>query len=132
MNAYHNRRKYRLRVAYFLLTAVILPVSCTGVVGICIAAENVCEKLLSQEAFRKFNKEKVETIQKNLVATGYDPKKIDGIIGPLTRDALKQFCVEFENEFRKDSIDDFIAKLFLYAAIANDFSKWKEIVLNEK
>ncbi len=131
MTAYHNRRKYRLRIVYFLLFAIILPVTCMGAGGI-MAAENVCEKLLPKETSVTLSRGQIKHLQESLEAMGYAPEKIDGIMGPLTRAALKQYCDEFEKEFRKESIDEFIAKLALYAAIAGDYPQWKEIVKNEE
>jgi hypothetical protein len=130
MTAYNNTSKYRLRPVLSLLIAVMFSMAGIGLVGICIAAETDCEKLLSKEAYKSLSTEKIKQIQDSLNATGFDPREIDGVIGPHTQAALKQFCVEFENEFRKDSLDDFIAILFLYAAIAKDYPEWKKIVLN--
>jgi hypothetical protein len=109
MTAYKNTRKYRLRSALSLLVAVMFSMAGIGLAGICIAAETDCEKLLSKEVYKTLSTEKIKQIQDSLNATGFDPREIDGVIGPHTQAALKQFCVEFENEFRKDSLDDFIA-----------------------
>ena len=118
MTADTSSKKNRLEAFFPLLMAVLMTMACMGVVGISIAAESNCGQLLSGTAYKTFSRAKIRQIQDSLVVTGYDPREIDGIIGPNSQAALKQFCSEFSNEFRKDSIDDLVATLFLYAAIA--------------
>lgn len=50
--------------------------------------------LLSQEALSRYNRDpvRVKSIQNGLITVGYDPGPIDGVIGPLTAKALKQFA----------------------------------------
>ena len=136
MTAFTFSKKKRPGVRFSLLIAGMVLAACLTRVTTCIAVENDCEKLLSQEAFKKLDKEKIKTIQLSLVATGYNPKEIDGVIGPHSRAALLKFCADFKNEFRQDSIDSFLATLFLYAAIAKEepakYPEWKKIALSNE
>ena len=133
MIAYIIRKTNRLGVRFALLMAVMIPMACMGLAGFCFATENDCELLLSKEAFNTntLGEVKIRKIQENLAVTGYDPSKIDGKMGPNTRAALKRFCVEFEKELRKDSVDELMATLFHYTAISKVYPQWKDIVLSD-
>jgi hypothetical protein len=50
--------------------------------------------LLTQEALSRYNRDpvRVKSIQNGLITVGYNPGPIDGVIGPLTTQALKQFA----------------------------------------
>ena len=132
MRYFKFRERVWLGIKVSLLVAVLALLVGLGVVELGVAAQNDCDKLLSQKTFKTLGKAKNTQIQNSLVILGYDPKKIDGIIGPHTKAALKQFCADVENEFRKDSVDDFMAALLLYVAIAKVYPAWKDIVLNDQ
>jgi hypothetical protein len=52
------------------------------------------DSLLTQEALSRYNRDpvRVKSIQNGLITVGYNPGPIDGVIGPLTTRALKQFA----------------------------------------
>jgi len=61
---------------------------------------------------------RVKRIQSSLIAAGYDPGPLDGIIGPQTTGALKQFAVDQAIEAGGLFADDFTGAVLLYAEIA--------------
>jgi peptidoglycan hydrolase-like protein with peptidoglycan-binding domain len=61
---------------------------------------------------------RVKRIQSSLIAAGYDPGPPDGIIGPQTTGALKQFAVDQAIEAGGLFADDFTGAVLLYAEIA--------------
>lgn len=110
-------------------------VVCLGSVSVCKGAEVDYDRLLSKEAFQKYDldKEEIKNIQADLATIGYNPEKIDGEIGNLTVAALKQFCEDFKIEATDNFMDDLIATLSRYAAMAREDPDWKKkIALNEE
>ena len=61
---------------------------------------------------------RVKRIQSSLIAAGYDPGPLDGIIGPQTTAALKQFAVDQAIEAGGLFADDFTGAVLLYAEIS--------------
>jgi hypothetical protein len=61
---------------------------------------------------------RVKRIQSSLIAAGYDPGPLDGIIGPQTTGALKQFAVDQAIEAGGLFADDFTGAVLLCAEIA--------------
>jgi hypothetical protein len=62
--------------------------------------------------------DRVKRIQKSLIASGYDTGPLDGIIGPQTISALKQFAGDQAIEASGLFADDFTGAVLLYAEIA--------------
>lgn len=62
--------------------------------------------------------DRVKRIQKNLIASGYYTGPLDGIIGPQTTDALKQFAGDEALEGNCLFADDLTGAVLLYAEIA--------------
>jgi peptidoglycan hydrolase-like protein with peptidoglycan-binding domain len=80
--------------------------------------------------------DRVKRIQKSLIANGYDTGPLDGIIGPQTLAALKQFAGDRAIEADSLFADDLTGAVLVYAEIAathpdapqiirsNDFALW--------
>jgi len=95
---------------------------------------------LKQSALDRANQdpERVKRIQKSLIASGYDTGPLDGIIGPQTTGALKQFAADRAIEANGLFADDLTGAVLVYAEIAaihpdgpkiirsNDFALWLE------
>jgi curved DNA-binding protein CbpA len=86
--------------------------------------------LLTEEALSKYNQdsERVKRAQKGLIANGYDTGPLDGIIGPQTTAALKQFAsdhaVEADGPFTSDLTD----AVLVYAEVAATHPDWHLII----
>ena len=75
---------------------------------------------LKQSVLDRTNQDpnRVKRIQKNLIAGGYDPGHPDGIIGPQTTGALKQFAGDQAIEASCLFAHDLTGAVLLYAEIA--------------
>ena len=86
--------------------------------------------LLTEAALDKYNRNpaRVKRAQKGLIANGYDAGPLDGIIGPYTTDALRQFArdhaLEVDNLFASDLTDG----VLVYAEVASAHPDWHSII----
>ena len=86
--------------------------------------------LLTEEALSKYNQdsERVKRAQKGLIANGYYTGPLDGIIGPQTAAAIKQFAsdhaVEADGLFASDLTD----AVLVYAEVAATHPDWHLII----
>lgn len=86
--------------------------------------------LLTEETLDKYNRNprRVKRAQKGLIANGYDTGPLDGVIGPYTTAALRQFASDYA--LAADSL--FAANLtdavLLYAEVAATHPDWKSII----
>lgn len=77
------------------------------------------------------NPERVKRIQKNLMAGGYDTGPLDGIIGPQTAVALKQFARDRAIESKCLFADDLTGAVLLYAEIAATHPDGPKIICSD-
>lgn len=90
----------------------------------------LCKLLSQKKTYKSFSKAKIKEMQRALYVTGYDAEGVDGFIGPNTRDAMRRFCIDFTIETPKDLANDYADILLHYAAIAELYPNWKEIILD--
>jgi len=89
--------------------------------------------LLTEEALNKYKRdpERVKRAQRGLIANGYDTGPPDGIIGPQTTAALKQFAsdhaVEADGLFASDLTD----AVLVYAEVAATHPDWHSIISSD-
>jgi peptidoglycan hydrolase-like protein with peptidoglycan-binding domain len=95
---------------------------------------------LKQSVLDRTNQDpdRVKRIQKSLIASGYDTGPLDGIIGPQTTDALKQFAGDQVIEASCLFADNLTGTVLVYAEItathpdgpkiicSSDFARWLE------
>ena len=83
--------------------------------------------LLTEEALDKYNQdpERVKRAQRGLIANGYDTGPLDGIIGPYTTAALRQFAVD--HAIRADSLftSNLTDAVLVYAEVAATHPDWQ-------
>jgi curved DNA-binding protein CbpA len=90
--------------------------------------------LLTQETLSKYSQdpERIKRAQSGLIANGYDTGPQDGIIGPQTIAALKQFAsdhaVEADGLFATDLTD----AVLVYAEVAASHPDWHSIIGSEE
>ncbi len=95
------------RVLSTMLCAVLIMPACAG--ALALAARPVVAEVgtLSERASRDFqaktlqidrglSREEAVQLQKHLAALGYDTGPSDGIVGPKTRAAIRQFQADYE------------------------------------
>ncbi|SDU58441.1 peptidoglycan-binding domain-containing protein [Desulfobacula phenolica] len=89
----------RCGVCVSLFSILIFLTVGIGVVCVCQAAQTDCDqllidcdRLLSEEGSKDFDSQMIKTLQITLDKKGYDPCKIDGKLGDLTKDALQRYC----------------------------------------
>ena len=84
-----------------------------------------------QEVFQRFTGDNIKNVQRHLFAIGYDPHKIDGLIGIDTSAALNRFCLDFTIERTQTFAEDVAAILSHYAEVASTHEDWKDILLSD-
>jgi peptidoglycan hydrolase-like protein with peptidoglycan-binding domain len=86
--------------------------------------------LLTEESLSKYNqdRERIKRAQKGLVANGYDPGPLDGIIGPRTIAALKQFASDHAVEADGLFAADLTGAVLVYAEVAATHPDWHSII----
>ncbi len=95
----------------------------------CQAAFTDHADLLSPEVVYPYGREEIKSVQINLRDIGYDPREIDGLVGPHTRAAVKRFFTDFEGVICCDSFEDLRTVLMLLAAVAPEEPQWKTRIL---
>jgi curved DNA-binding protein CbpA len=86
--------------------------------------------LLTEEALNKYNQdpERVKRAQRGLIANGYDTGPLDGIIGPQTTTALKQFASDHAVEAGGLFASDLTSAVLVYAEVAATHPDWHSII----
>jgi len=89
--------------------------------------------LLTEEALSKYNQdsERVKRVQRGLIANGYDTGPLDGIIGPQTIAALKQFASNHPVEADGLFASDLTGAVLVYAEVAATHPDWHSIIGSE-
>jgi curved DNA-binding protein CbpA len=89
--------------------------------------------LLTEEALSKYNQdsERVKRAQRGLIANGYDTGLLDGIIGPQTIAALKQFASDHAVEADGLFASDLAGAVLVYAEVAATHPDWHSIIRSE-
>ena len=91
------------------------------------------DALLTEETLDRYNQDpaRVKRAQKGLIANGYDTGPLDGIIGPYTTAALRQFAsdhaLEPENLFASNLTDG----VLVYAEVAATHPEWHSIIASD-
>ena len=90
--------------------------------------------LLTEEALDKYNQEpaRVKQAQKGLIANGYDTGPLDGIIGPYTTAALRQFAVDHSLEADSLFTSNLTDAVLVYAEVAATHSDWQAILKSDE
>jgi len=90
---------------------------------------------LTQEALSRYNRYpmRVKRIQNGLITIGYNPGPIDGVIGPQTTGALKQFADDHDHVIETGGLlaSDFTDAVLVFAEVAAAHPDWDRIVGNE-
>ena len=89
--------------------------------------------LLTEESLSKYNqdRERIKRAQRGLIANGYDTGPQDGIIGPQTIAALKQFASDHAVEVDGLFASDLTGAVLVYAEVAATHPDWHSIIGSE-
>ena len=89
--------------------------------------------LLTEESLSKYNqdRERIKRVQRGLIANGYDTGPQDGIIGPQTIAALKQFASDHAVEVDGLFASDLTGAVLVYAEVAATHPDWHSIIGSE-
>ena len=89
--------------------------------------------LLTEESLSKYNqdRERIKRAQRGLIANGYDTGPQDGIIGPQTIAALKQFASDHAVEADGLFASDLTGAVLVYAEVAATHPDWHSIIGSE-
>ena len=101
----------RVQVEAWLVVVFIIPILCIFSVSVSLAANEDCDRLISEKSLKNFDSKKIEEIQNRLKEIGYDPVKVDGKVGQLTIAALKAFCAQDKINTTDDLVGGVIAAL---------------------
>ena len=90
---------------------------------------------LPQKALGRYNRNplRVKRIQNGLITIGYNPGPIDGVIGPQTSAALKQFAGDNQRVIEAGGLlaSDFTDAVLVFAEVAAAHPDWNRIVGTE-
>lgn len=103
----------------FFATALMLAVA-----PLVPAAELDCAQMLNATVAKHPSNAAVGTAQKQLIQLGFKPGKVDGLLGPETRGALKEFCANARFAWQ----DDLLVMLSNHVAIAKAYPDWTKIL----
>lgn len=88
--------------------------------------------LLTQKALSRYNRNpvRVKRIQNGLITIGYNTGPIDGVIGPLTTGALKQFAVDHDHVIEAGGLfaSDLTNAVLVFAEVAATHPDWDRII----
>ena len=86
--------------------------------------------LLTEEALDKYNQNpaRVKRAQKGLIANGYDTGPLDGIIGPYTTAALRQFASDHALETDSLFASNLTDAVLVYAEVAAIHPEWHSTI----
>jgi peptidoglycan hydrolase-like protein with peptidoglycan-binding domain len=89
--------------------------------------------LLTEERLDRYNQnpQRVKRAQKGLIANGYDTGPLDGIIGPFTTAALKQFAGDHALEADSLFASSLTDAVLLYAEVAATHPDWHSIMAGD-
>lgn len=79
-----------------------------------------CPRMLSQVVKGGIEKEVIQDAQRQLADLKFDPQKIDGKLGPLTKESLLRFCQGAKYALSNDLLD----MLDTHAAIVRAYPDW--------
>lgn len=79
-----------------------------------------CTQMLANTAARNLDKGAVATAQKQLVALGFNPGEVDGLLGARTRAALTQYCASAKFAVA----NDLLVMLRNHATIHGKYQDW--------
>jgi curved DNA-binding protein CbpA len=85
---------------------------------------------LTEEALNKYyqDPERVKRAQRGLIANDYDTGPLDGIIGPQTTAALKQFASDHSIEADGLFVSDLTDAVLVYAEVVATHPDWHSII----
>jgi hypothetical protein len=93
------------------------------------------DDLLTQEALNRYNRNPVQVkrIQNGLITIGYNPGPIDGVIGPLTTKALKQFAKDRSHIFAASDFfaSDLTGGVLVFSEVSAKHPDWDRIISSE-
>ena len=128
--SYYSINPVRLvRHPYRLFFLVVVFAISFGAGSYCQAALKDSADLLSPDVVYPYGREELKSVQVNLRDIGYDPKEIDGLVGPHTRAAVKRFFTDFKDVICCDTFEDLRTVLMLLAAVAPREPQWKTRIL---
>ncbi len=88
--------------------------------------------LLTQKALSRYNRNpvRVKRIQNGLITVGYNTGPIDGVIGPLTTGALKQFAGDHDHIIEAGGLlaSDLTNAVLVFAEVAATHPDWDRII----
>ena len=88
--------------------------------------------LLTQKALSRYNRNpvRVKRIQNGLITIGYNTGPIDGVIGPLTIGALKQFAGDHDHIIEAGGLlaSDLTNAVLVFAEVAATHPDWDRII----
>ena len=90
------------------------------------------DSLLTQEALSRYNRDpvRVKSIQNGLITVGYNPGPIDGVIGPLTAKALKQFAKDRAHLIADGDFctTDLAGAILVFGEVSAKHPDWDQII----
>ena len=90
---------------------------------------------LKAEALIRYNRNplRVKKIQNGLITAGYNPGPIDGVVGPLTTGALKQFAGDHGHAIDSSGLlaSDFTEAVLKFAEVAAIHPDWDQIIVTK-
>jgi peptidoglycan hydrolase-like protein with peptidoglycan-binding domain len=93
------------------------------------------DDLLTQEALSRYNRNpiQVKRIQNGLITIGYNPGPIDGVIGPLTINALKQFARDRSHIFADGDFfaSDLTRGVLVFGEVSAKHPDWDHMISSE-
>ncbi len=95
-------------------------------------SSQVCEISSIEKDFKQYvntsNLEEISTIQNQLNASDYGPVDVDGVIGPGTRLALQQLCLDYQLN-TADALANHLVKLLqMTANVSEKHAKWRQFI----
>jgi hypothetical protein len=91
--------------------------------------------LLTEEALSRYNRNpvRVKSIQNGLITVGYNPGPIDGVIGPLTAMALKQFARDRGHLIADGNFftTDLTGGILVFGEVSAKHPDWDQIISSE-
>ncbi|MEJ2727622.1 MAG: DnaJ domain-containing protein [Deltaproteobacteria bacterium] len=93
------------------------------------------DDLLTQQTLSRYNRDpvRVKSIQNGLITVGYNPGPIDGVIGPLTIKALKQFARDRGHLIADGDFfaSDLTGGLLVFGEVSAKHPDWDRIISSE-
>jgi len=90
---------------------------------------------INAEALNRYNRYslRVKKIQNGLITVGYNPGPIDGVVGPMTAGALKQFAGDHGPAIDSSGLlaSDFTEAVLIFAEVAATHPDWDQIIVSK-